>query len=540
MIRKIAWALLFLTVLAVIADQLGLQLPTLRWAFNACREMNFGIDFVTDQGMKEVFPLPAYIGCGVLLIFSVVLLVKFPRGFKVSPITERRIQRFKDIRRGYVAFLVLIGLAFLASLDQLIVGNEALVVRYNGELFFPALVREKPQGAAFELEGDAAKSVPQYRKLREEFAGGGTRDRSADGGDNWVIMPVVPFASTNDTIAAQLQEIERRDDGLLYEPGANKPFNGVVARVYDEDRPERMHTRFQVRRGLPSGSMSGWDESGVRVYTADYRDGEQLSERYTGESSVDVFKAIGEGLLLAISHSNPVQPLPKNGHLLGTTSQGFDVVAYLYGGLQVNFKAAMIYIPIVYVIGISVGLLMGFFGGSFDLVVQRLIEVFSNIPFLFVVIIISESVPDIYKGLGPILVILILFGWMGMTYLMRTAALKEKARDYVASARVIGAPTSTILFKHILPNAVAILVTLIPFSVSGLIMSLTSLDYLGFGLPQKYPTWGRLLQDGLNNLSAVWLATSAFVALVTVLILVTFVGEAIREAFDPKKFTTYQ
>ncbi|MGB2265709.1 MAG: ABC transporter permease subunit [Akkermansiaceae bacterium] len=139
-----------------------------------------------------------------------------------------------------------------------------------------------------------------------------------------------------------------------------------------------------------------------------------------------------------------------------------------------------------------------------------------------------------------ILLILVIFGWMGMTYLMRTAALKEKARDYVAASRVIGCTTPRILFQHILPNSVAILVTLVPFSISGLILGLTSLDYLGFGLPPEYATWGTLLREGLTNLSAPWLVSSAFVCLVSVLILVTFVGEAVREAFDPKKFTYYK
>jgi microcin C transport system permease protein len=149
-------------------------------------------------------------------------------------------------------------------------------------------------------------------------------------------------------------------------------------------------------------------------------------------------------------------------------------------------------------------------------------------------------VPNEYKGLGMILTILVIFGWMGLTYLMRTAALKEKSRDYVAAARVMGASTPRIIFKHILPNSVAIIVTVIPFSVSSIILSLTSLDYLGFGLPPRYATWGSLLQDGLANLSSPWIVGSAFFMLVLVLILVTFIGEAVREAFDPKKFTTYR
>jgi microcin C transport system permease protein len=129
---------------------------------------------------------------------------------------------------------------------------------------------------------------------------------------------------------------------------------------------------------------------------------------------------------------------------------------------------------------------------------------------------------------------------MGMTYLMRTSALKEKARDYIAASRVIGAGVPRILFRHLLPNSVAILVTLIPFSISGLVLSLTALDYLGFGLPVQYASWGKLLKDGLSSLSSPLLVTSAFFCLVTMLVLVTFVGEAIREAFDPKKYTYYR
>lgn len=123
---------------------------------------------------------------------------------------------------------------------------------------------------------------------------------------------------------------------------------------------------------------------------------------------------------------------------------------------------------------------------------------------------------------------------------MRSAAYKEKARDYVASARVIGAGTPRILVKHILPNILSILVTIIPFAISGVITAITSLDYLGFGLPPRYASWGKLLNDGLSNLSSPWLVSSAFFALVVILTLITFVGEAVREAWDPRKFTTYR
>src|ERR1035437_3296742 len=149
--------------------------------------------------------------------------------------------------------------------------------------------------------------------------------------------------------------------------------------------------------------------------------------------------------------------------------------------------------------------------------------------FLYIVIIFSSVVPERFKGLPVILTILMVFGWMGLTFLLRTAAYRERERDYIAAARVIGAGTPRILFRHLLPNTVAILVTVIPFTVSGLIFSLTSLDYLGFGLPPEYATWGRLMHDGLSNLSSPWLVTSTFVVMVATLVLITFIGEAVRE-----------
>ena len=132
-----------------------------------------------------------------------------------------------------------------------------------------------------------------------------------------------------------------------------------------------------------------------------------------------------------------------------------------------------------------------------------------------------------------------LFSWIGISTYKRTAALKERERDYVASARVLGASTPRIIFRHILPNVLSTTITLIPFSVTGVATSLTALDFIGFGLPDRYPSWGTLLSDGLSNPEAPWIVASVFVVLVTLLLLITFVGEAIREAFDPKKFTTY-
>ena len=180
---------------------------------------------------------------------------------------------------------------------------------------------------------------------------------------------------------------------------------------------------------------------------------------------------------------------------------------------------------------------MGYWGGKFDLIFQRIIEIWSNVPFLYMIIIISSiMVPNFLM----LIVIMAFFGWIGITWTMRTVTYKEKAREYTLAAKALGASDFRIIFKHILPNTIAIIVTFAPFAVSGGIVALTSLDYLGFGLPPPTPSWGELLQQGWANLDAWWIGGSVILAMIITLMAVTFVGEAIREAFDPKMHTTYE
>ncbi len=530
MLKPFAWLLVAGAVLGGAGELLALEFPTARFPFTLSREIGW---MHSGEG-DGVFPWFGWAVAAAWLVIGVSLLLRFRRGIQFKPITQRRIQRFKSIRRGYVSLLIILGLGALAALDHLLVGSEALIVSKDGRWSFPAFTRQVEKGEDFGVEGDLAKAPAQYRDLRADLRASG---------DGWVLMPLIPYAPTGDTVTAVATTLEERD-GVLYDGG--RPFSGLAAKVYDLRKPERMHLRYRYRDGLKDGPVDGWTPEAERVYGAEYRAGEALPDRefWAGEGDLAGFLATGSSDLVEVHFpASPPNFVPGSVHLLGTNSSGSDVLAYLFGGLQVNFKAALVYIPVVYLLGISIGLLMGFFGGTFDLVAQRLIEVLSNIPFLFVVMIISSSVPEKLKetaGLWIILGILLMFGWMGMTYLMRTSALKEKQRDYIAASRVIGASTPRILFRHLLPNSVAIIVTLVPFSVSSLILALTSLDYLGFGLPAKYATWGQLLRDGLQNLSAPWLVTSAFVALTSLLILITFVGEAVREAFDPKKFSYYR
>jgi microcin C transport system permease protein len=151
-------------------------------------------------------------------------------------------------------------------------------------------------------------------------------------------------------------------------------------------------------------------------------------------------------------------------------------------------------------------------------------------------IIASIIVPSFWT----LVVLMVLFGWMGITWYMRTVTYREASREYVMAARAIGASQSRILFRHILPNTISLLVTFIPFSIAAGISSLTALDYLGFGLPKTTPSWGDLLSQGTNNLQYEWIVLSVIVAMTLVLTMVTFIGEAIREAFDPKKYAYFK
>ncbi len=197
---------------------------------------------------------------------------------------------------------------------------------------------------------------------------------------------------------------------------------------------------------------------------------------------------------------------------------------------------ALLTMAISYAIGTAVGCAMGFWGGKFDLFVQRLIEVWSMVPFLYVIMILVSIVQPTFT---LFVAINVLFGWMGMTWYMRTMTYKESAREYVMAARALGASTGRILFNHILPNTMVMIVTLAPFTIAANITALTALDYLGLGLMPPTPSWGELLQQGKSNLDSPWIVASVVSSIVLVLVMVTFIGEAIRAAFDPKKFTRY-
>lgn len=345
-----------------------------------------------------------------------------------SPLTQKKIQSFKSIKRGYYSFLLLSFLILVSLAAEVLINSKALVVKYQDHYYFPVF-----HGIYLaKTFGQDAVGETNYRKLEKTFA------KEKDSG-NFVIMPPVP-----------------------YNP-------------YEQDF-----------------SMEGYP---------------------------------------------PTPPSMSDKHYLGTDTTGRDILARLVYGFRIAIGFAVITLIICYSIGVTVGSLMGFFGGKFDLIMQRIIEVWSMVPFLYVIMIaVSILKPTFFM----FVIINVIFGWMGMTWYMRTMTYKESSRDYILAARALGASNSRIIFKHILPNTMVMIVTLAPFTIAGNITALTALDYLGLGLLPPTPSWGELLQQGKSNLNSPWIVTSVVSALVAVLVMVTFIGEAVRAAFDPKKFMHYE
>jgi len=227
---------------------------------------------------------------------------------------------------------------------------------------------------------------------------------------------------------------------------------------------------------------------------------------------------------------NPAAPSAQN--WLGTDDRGRDIFARLLYGFRVSvlFGLALMFTGVV--IGVLSGAVQGFYGGRTDLVMQRLIEIWSSMPELYLMIIFSAVLsPSIWL----LLVLLSLFGWIGLSDYVRAEFLRNRQLDYVRAARALGQSNWQIIRRHILPNSLTPVVTFLPFRMSAAILALTSLDFLGLGVPPDTPSLGELLSQGKNNLDAWWISLSTFVVLVLTLLLLTFMGDALRDALDPRK-----
>lgn len=332
---------------------------------------------------------------------------------------RRAWQRFKRNRLGYWSLIIFVVLVVLSLAAEVLSNDKPLVVRYEGQLYFPVVktYSEKVFGGDFETETDYLDPF-----IKEQLAKPG----------NWAIYPLNPY----------------------------------------------------------------------------------------GAKTINYFA----------KSPNPAPPTTDN--WLGTDDRGRDLLAQLIYGFRVSVLFALALTFVGTLLGIAAGAVQGFFGGKTDLAFQRFIEIWGSMPDLYLLIIFSSILAP---SIGLLLVLLSLFGWMGLSDYVRAEFLRNRQLDYVKGARALGVSNWQIIWRHILPNSMTPVVTFLPFRMSAAILALTSLDFLGLGVPAGTPSLGELLSQGKNNIDAWWISISTFGVLVLTLLLLTFMGDALRDALDPRK-----
>lgn len=424
----------------------------------------------------------------------------------IDPITRKRFARFRANRMGWWSLITFITLAVLTVLGPLLVGKRPIVMRIDDQLRFPVFagfISGKELGLPSIAE-------PNYRLLSLEL-------KATKRG--WLVMPIVPFAP--DEVCEVAPMVQRDGHGNWSDP------RGVIAegRIFSLNPDGSRHQVWTVTNGHLNGDarLMGKGAGVARAkLTAD-----KVTLTLPANDRTDWQP---RGALFTLIPS----PCPPglDGHWLGTDESGHDMVARLFGGFRILLLAALIYLPCVYAVGLILGASMGYFGGWFDMFWQRAMEIWSNIPFLYAVIFLASLLEP---SLAMLILILVAFSWIGLAQQLRASAYQVSARDYVTASKSLGAGHARIIWRHILPNCATVILTTLPFSLHGLVFSLSALDYLGFGLPPTEPSWGDLLHQAKENWNAWWILGPSLFCLVGTMIMINSVGEALQDAFDLRR-----
>lgn len=419
---------------------------------------------------------------------------------KLAPHWEKRIKRFKTIKRGYYSFLIVTTLFVMSMFLEFMVNNKPLFIRYGSKVAFPA--------AAGWADNLLFFKTPRAMDRKSDFG------QAGDGEVDYRL-----FAAARKDPArfeAQIKALEAELSEIRAQLALTKPGRGATSEEQQDYR--------DLQEIIPD------IEAGIKTIA------EARGIFAAGKAAIimPVYPFSPREHLLDMPGSPPHRP--GRSHLLGTDDSGADVFAQLVYGFRISMSFALIVSLFGYLIGIVVGGVMGYFGGWTDIVIQRFIEIWSSVPFLFMLIIIASIIQPTFLLLVSLIVLL--QGWVGISYYIRGEFYREKARDYVHAAVAMGASEWSVMMKHILPNSLVPLVTFAPFSVVGTIGSLVALDYLGFGLPVGTPSWGVLLDQGMKYLKYYpHLILTPSIAMAVTLFMVVMIGEAVREAFDPKVFS---
>lgn len=308
----------------------------------------------------------------------------------------------------------------------------------------------------------------------------------------------------------------------------------LFAEVLSNDRPLVMKYQgeyyFPLLKNYPETQFGG-----DFVTQTDYLD-PYIYQRITSDGNWAIFPPNRYGSRTINYYSTAADPAPPSAeNWLGTDDRGRDLLAQLLYGFRVSALFGLALTAIGVVLGVVIGAIQGFFAGKIDLLGQRLIEIWSSLPELFLLIILSAI---FQPSIGLLLIILSIFGWMGLSDYVRAEFLRNRQLDYVKSARALGVSNWHLMWRHIFPNSMTPVVTFLPFRMSAAIAALVALDFLGLGVPPGTPSLGELLNQGKNNLDAWWIGVFTFAVMVVTLLLLTLMGDALRDALDPRKVHT--
>jgi microcin C transport system permease protein len=410
----------------------------------------------------------------------------------------KRIQRFKSIKRGYYSFLIITTLFTMSFFLELMVNNKPLVIGYKGKFAFPAVADWLDNMIFF-------AKIPSFEK-REDFGQIGKSE-----------VKYRLFVKRSGDPEKYKREIEETEQALAKQKTALKDMRAdAKTEAWEIQSLEQSIAREEKK------IVAHWEA--YKVFTEG-----------TAFAIMPIYPySFKEHLLEELPANPPVKPY--SAHPLGTDDSGKDVLPQLLYGFRISLLFAVIVATIGYSVGVIVGGIMGYFGGWTDILVQRFIEIWGSIPFLFTIMILADAITPNFIML--IILLVILRSWLGITYTIRGEFYREKAKDYVQAAIAMGASDWKVMTRHILPNSLVPVVSFAPFGMVAYVKSLVMLDYLGFGLPISMPSWGRMLGQGTEHLrNYPHLILTPVIALGLTLFAVVMIGEAVREAFDPKVFS---
>jgi microcin C transport system permease protein len=379
----------------------------------------------------------------------------------------------------------------------------------------------------------------------EFFGAGGGELRGRNLTEWWMVpddlVPAIRQRAANQACNARLFDLSCASNASVRAHASLSPFTPrkaapATARLTLRDpeagRTARRTLEFERSAARPRGSASFWNALPAETQAALAKLARTAFDGTAAPISVNIAGRpwVAEAIKDTVAWPHP----PVRGHWLGVDSAGRDVFARILYGLRTSLTFGLLLVLAAEFFGIIVGSIQGYYAGRVDITAQRLIEIWSALPFLYVMILLGS----VYgRSFGLLLLCYGLFNWIGISYYMRAEFLRLRNMPFVDAARCLGVPARRIIFSHILPNALTPIVTLIPFSLVGAIGSLASLDYLGFGLPPPTPSWGDLLQQAQQFRWAWWLILYPSLMLFTVMLLGVFLGEGIRDAFDPRRFS---